>query len=145
MMFYNKSSLGLRWVAKTLLLLYTTIVAHFSSFVNTKPLVLVVGGLEGFVPEVELFEEVSTVLGGAATPRTTAGEGLLDFLEIVEETRGLGGEALRAIFFPLFDFIGSEGGGIVFRLVMEQQPGQAVVEKMRVIVGEVVGAVAPDS
>lgn len=104
----------------------------------------VVGGLDGFVPEVELFEEVGAVFGGAATPGAAATEGLLDFLKFFEEARRLVGEAPRAVGFPFFDFVASEGGRVILGFVMEEKLREAVIEEMWVVIGEVVGAIAAD-
>ena len=104
----------------------------------------VVGGLDGFVPEVEFFEEIGTVFGGAATPRAATTEGLLDFLKFFEKAGRLVGEALRAVGFPFLDFVAGEGGRVILGLVMEEKLREAVIEEMRVVIGEVVGAIVAD-
>lgn len=104
----------------------------------------VVGGLNGFVPEVEFFEEIGTVFRGAATPGAATTEGLLDFLKFFEEAGRLVGEALRAVGFPFLDFVAGEGGGVILSLVMEEKLREAVIEEMRVVISEVVGAIVAD-
>ncbi len=126
---------------------FDKIVVHSNLVLYRKSLFftsLVVGGLNGFVPEVEFFEEIGTVFRGAATPGAAATEGLLDFLEFFEKARRLVGEALRAVGFPFFDFVASEGGGVILGLVMKEELREAVIEEMRVIIGEVVGAIVAD-
>lgn len=97
--------------------------------------------MDGFVPEVEFFEEVGAVFRGAATPGAAATEGLLDFLKFFEKAGRLVGEALRAVGFPFLDFVAGEGGGAILSLVMKEKLREAIIEEMRVIVGEVVGAI----
>lgn len=90
---------------------------------------------------MKFFEKIGAVLWGAAAPRAAASESLLDFLELFEEARRLASEALRAVFFPLFDFVGGEGGGVILGFVMKKKLGETVVEEMRVIIGKVIGAI----
>lgn len=69
---------------------------------------------------------------------------MLDFLELFEEAGRLVGEALRAVGLPFFDLVAGEGGGIILGLVMKEKLREAVIEEMRVIISEVVGAIVAD-
>lgn len=65
-------------------------------------------------------------------------------MEFFEKAGRLVGEALRAVGFPFLDFVASEGGGAILGLVMEEKLREAVIEEMRVVISEVVGAIVAD-